>query len=267
MFDTLRFQSLLTTETLGRDFRYFEELGSTNDFLLRGARGLPNGAAAAAGRQTAGKGRLGRKWFTPAGLSLALSVLVAAPGPGEARLLPVACANAAWEAAARFCGPSAAIKWPNDIVCRAGGETRKLCGILCETSGARGRLPVVCGFGFNLAQGPEDFAREGLPFACSVKTAAGTAPPAEEAAALILNALEAEVRDAFENGGRGCVGRYRSRLAGMEKPVRFIKDGGEETGVAEGVDDSGALLVKTEKGTVALGAGEVRVSGIYGERF
>ena len=140
------YYSRLSTRSLGRDMLLFEELDSTNAWCKRrlSEGGAPEGLAAAARCQTAGRGRLGRSWESRKGDGLYVS-FVTLPLPGELLpLVPIAAGLSAAEAAEAETGLRVGIKWPNDLIVSG----RKLSGILCE--GAAGR--AVCGIGVNLLQ-------------------------------------------------------------------------------------------------------------------
>ncbi|HLI72506.1 MAG TPA: biotin--[acetyl-CoA-carboxylase] ligase [Acidimicrobiales bacterium] len=132
--------------------RRFDEIDSTQRYVVDEARrGAPAGLVAVAGHQSAGRGRLGRRWEAPAGSNLLMSVLLRpALALGELHLCTVAVALAAADACASAAGLDAQLKWPNDLVV---GD-RKLAGILAEA--AAGSSPgasveaVVVGLGLNV---------------------------------------------------------------------------------------------------------------------
>jgi BirA family biotin operon repressor/biotin-[acetyl-CoA-carboxylase] ligase len=217
---------------------------STNSLARELAEaGAPGGTVVTAAEQTAGRGRQGRTWTAPAGGALLYSAIVR---PLERRhaMLPLAAAVAACEAAERLeDGIECRIKWPNDIW--VGG--RKLAGILIEARPQDGW--AVIGVGLNLAISPEEFPPELRETAISLTSS----PTAEAARAALdeslgawVDAEPAEVLAAWEE---------RDALRGRE-----IAWGGG-SGVADGVSESGDLLVVTAGGDrVALGAGEVHLS-------
>jgi BirA family biotin operon repressor/biotin-[acetyl-CoA-carboxylase] ligase len=142
---------------LGRRAFVHDSLDSTNLFLLERAAQLDDGTVASAEFQTAGRGRLGRRWEAPRGSSILLSVLLYEPVDSPLLSLgTMAAAVAACEAieAATDCAPG--VRWPNDLV-RAG---RKLGGVLAESCGlpAASRRAVVIGMGINCLQQRAHFA-------------------------------------------------------------------------------------------------------------
>jgi BirA family biotin operon repressor/biotin-[acetyl-CoA-carboxylase] ligase len=174
---------------LGAEVRVFREIDSTNAFLLANARQLSDGAIAYAEFQSAGRGRLGRRWTAPAGTSIQLSVLLKEPAasPLIAEATSIA-AVAAREAivACTSCAPG--IRWPNDIV--LGG--RKLGGVLAEASPSSGgtdpgcrHSALVIGIGINCLQQPHDFPVELRGTATSIAIAQRNPSRAALAASLI----------------------------------------------------------------------------------
>jgi BirA family biotin operon repressor/biotin-[acetyl-CoA-carboxylase] ligase len=203
--------------------------GSTNaDVLALARQGEPAGLVLAAGHQTAGRGRLDRRWEAPPGVNLLVSVLFRPAGPSSGWFR---CATAVAVAAVDVChdlGVPAGIKWPNDLV--VGDD--KLAGVLAETDGAGA---VVVGLGCNV----------GWP-------AAGEYPGAVSLAALGVevgvDALLDRLIDRLEAVGPdmpGLLDRYRERCATTGRDVHLVlPDGTAVDGRAAGVDDDGYLLVE-----------------------
>ena len=135
------------------DIRHFDSIDSTNRYLLDEARaGAPGGVVAVADHQSAGRGRLGRRWEAPPGSNLLMSVLLRPDLPAEQRHLASAVvALAATEAVLTTQGLELGIKWPNDLQASDG---RKVAGVLAEAdlTGAEGfeLPPVVVGIGINV---------------------------------------------------------------------------------------------------------------------
>ncbi len=132
------------------DVHWFEELDSTNTWLLDAAgRGATEGTVAVADRQSAGRGRLGRRWESPAGSGLLASILFR-PGLQATELFAVSAlvALAARDAVNTVAHVGVEAKWPNDLV----AGDRKLAGVLAETRGVgTGELAVVVGIGINVS--------------------------------------------------------------------------------------------------------------------
>jgi BirA family biotin operon repressor/biotin-[acetyl-CoA-carboxylase] ligase len=229
---------------IGSPHRHFRATDSTNSRARELAEtDAPGGTVVTADRQTAGRGRQGRSWTAPAGGALLYSAIVR---PLERRhaLLPLAAAVAVCEAAeALEDGLECEIKWPNDVWV----EGRKLAGILIEARPQEGW--AVVGVGLNLTIAKEDFPPELRAAATSLTSA----PDAEEARA----ALDARLGEWVEAGAEAVRSAWEARDALRGREISW--EGG--SGVADGVSESGDLLVLTAGGDrVALGAGEVHLS-------
>ncbi|MER3455376.1 MAG: biotin--[acetyl-CoA-carboxylase] ligase [candidate division GAL15 bacterium] len=227
----------LRTRYVGRRLYWFEEVTSTNDVAHTLAeQGTPEGTVVAARTQTEGRGRLGRRWVSPPG-GLWLSVVFRPPAaPHELPRLGLGMGVACSRALERACGVRVGLRWPNDLVV----EGRKVGGILVE-SGPEGRWLVV-GIGVNVSV-PADQLPEG---AASVEQVA----PVDRAA--LLQALLVEVEMAYElfRGGDWAtlLDWWRRRSTTLGRRVRVHVASGVYEGVAEDVDEDGALLLRLPDG-------------------
>jgi BirA family biotin operon repressor/biotin-[acetyl-CoA-carboxylase] ligase len=226
----------------GAPHRHYRLTDSTNSRARELAEaGAPHGTVVTAEEQTAGRGRQGRVWTAPAGKGLLYSAILR-PLDERHLLLPLSVPLAVCEAAERLRpGIECQIKWPNDIWL----EERKLAGILIEAKPQEGW--AVMGVGLNLTVAPEEFP----PDLKWPATSLFSSTPSAAAAALnrALDNWTAAPREEVLAGWR-----ERDALRGRE----VSWDGG--AGAAEGIDDSGDLLVRGLDGDlVALGAGEVHL--------
>lgn len=142
---------------LGAPLLRFDELASTNDYARELAvQGATEGLAVIARKQTAGKGRQGRRWSSPVDAGLYLSIVLRPRAtPAQASLITLASAIAVAETLQHDFAVPADIKWPNDVLLKG----RKLCGILVESSIENNRLQyAILGIGVNLGQ--RDFPEE-----------------------------------------------------------------------------------------------------------
>ena len=204
------------------DVRRFETIDSTNTWVLEQARaGAPEGLVAVADHQTAGRGRLGRVWETPAGANLLLTVLLR---PAVVSYRSLACvALAARDASSAVAGVAAGLKWPNDLLVEDGS---KLAGVLAETDGAGA---VAVGIGLNVAWAPPGAARLGEDV------------DRDE----VLDALLASLGGWLDRSDRDVAAAYRAACATLGRQVRVdLVDGESFEGVAADVDDDGRLLVE-----------------------
>ncbi|MDX6669934.1 MAG: BirA family transcriptional regulator [Solirubrobacteraceae bacterium] len=198
------------------------------------AAGAPHGTVVTASEQTAGRGRQGRTWTAPPGRALLMSVLLR----DWPRLLPLAAGVAVAEVA----GPSAMVKWPNDVQLKG----RKVAGILVEGRPQEGWM--VLGIGLNVAVERDDFPEELRESAATMERSAADVEPVLEE---VLDRLSAWLSTPHED----LLEAFRARDALFGRDVAWTN--GE--GVAEGIDAQGRLLVRTSAGIEALDAGEVHL--------
>jgi BirA family biotin operon repressor/biotin-[acetyl-CoA-carboxylase] ligase len=237
----------------GAPHRHFSRTDSTNTRARELAEaGAPDGTVVTAGEQSEGRGRQGRTWTAPPGKALLYSALLR-PLDERHLLLPLAVPLAVCEAAELLqAGLECSIKWPNDVWV----DGRKLGGILIEAKPQDGW--AVIGVGLNLAIEPGEFPPELRDTATSLRGGATR----EEARA----ALDATLGRWVEEDGERVLAEWRRRDALRGRAVAWggatgAGDGeSEDSGIADGVDERGNLLVVTAGGDrIALGAGEVHL--------
>jgi BirA family biotin operon repressor/biotin-[acetyl-CoA-carboxylase] ligase len=229
---------------LRRAAKYFPECESTNDEARRLAEaGEPEGALVMTDFQTAGRGRLSRAWQAPAGSSLLFSLLLRPPiRPAQALLPVMAVSLGIMEGIRRACNLPARLKWPNDILIRG----KKAGGILCELGLDGTALKyVVVGVGLNVNFDPR--AVEGIPpDAASIQTELGRRQPRAGLLRVILE--EIEPRYGKIARGESLREEWARALDTIGRRVKVILPEGEFSGLAENVDESGALLVRLDDG-------------------
>ena len=238
----------LTTTFMGCRVIYHRSIGSTNEVAKElAAQGAPEGTLVIADEQTAGKGRLGRRWLAPSGTSLLMSLLFCPHflAPYQTQRLTMICSLAVVEAIESVTGLAAAIKWPNDIVVQG----RKAGGILTEL-GATGEhlnyAVVGLGLNVNLDFGAAEAMGELVATATSLSQELG-----EEVSrlALLWRILEnVESRYQRLRAGELPHNEWASRLITLGNRVVVDTPQGAVEGWAEGVDADGALIVRTEHG-------------------
>lgn len=245
---------------LVREIVVFEETGSTNELVLqRGRQGAEAGLVIFAERQTAGRGRFGRRWESASHRGLWFSLLLrpALPLARWSRLTTwVAVAVAA--AVERITGRRAAIKWPNDVFL----DGKKVAGILIESgTDAAGQPFAVVGIGVNANHEPADFPPELAERAASLRMATGRPCDRPELAAQVLLELNARldrVTDAFAD----LVGEAAARSLLLGRWVQLRSGASLHEGLAESLDENGQLLVRAGDGSAeCFIAGEVTVVG------
>ena len=243
--------------------RYFPELASTNDTAAAlAAAGAADGTAVLAGRQTAGRGRRGREWDSPAAVGLYMSVILRGrQSPVVTLLAGVAVAEAVQGTA----GVAVDLKWPNDVVAAptGGGNAalprRKIAGILTEAlpGGSERDDAVVVGIGVNVRT--RAFPAELAGRAAALESLAGRRVNGSVLCADLLARLFRWRRWMADEGESFVVARWRA-LAPSSRgaPVSWDAGGTLCRGVTAGVDDDGALLVACGGRTERIVGGEVR---------
>jgi len=250
----------LGDSTLVREFTVFEETDSTNDLALqRGRQGAAGGLAIFAERQTAGRGRFGRRWESASHRGLWFTLLLRPDFPLAqwSRLTTWAAAGVA-AAVESATGLPAAIKWPNDVF--LGG--RKVAGILIESGTDReGRHFAAVGIGVNANHEAADFPPELIERASSLRLATGRLCDRAALAVAILTELAARhALLAADFPQLVTEASRRSLLLG--RWVQLRSGPLLHEGLAESLDADGQLCVRGVDGTAtSFVAGEVTVVG------
>ena len=247
--DVLHADDLLSlvaaNRVVGRDIQVFQETSSTNDVAEHLARdGVAEGAVVFAETQQKGRGRLGRKWLSPAAKGLWFSVLLR-PNlrPQEATQVTVLAATALARALRQHGIAQPAIKWPNDILVR----DRKLAGVLTELSAEIDRIRyVVLGIGVNVNLA--EFPPELRGTATSIRIEAGHAVRRAELAASILRELDLDYDRLCRGQFPRIAEEWAAQCTTLGRRVSIRMGDRNVRGRAESLDDSGALLLRTDHG-------------------
>jgi BirA family biotin operon repressor/biotin-[acetyl-CoA-carboxylase] ligase len=251
-----------------------EETGSTNADLLAEARsGAGEGLVLVAEAQTAGRGRMGRRWISPPRRALTFSVLLRPAVPaGLLGWLPLLAGVAVASALEQTAGVDARLKWPNDVL----ADDAKIAGILAERSGSaivvgtginvlqqRGELPVPTATSLLMAR------RAGLAEARGPGPSEAPGPSVgadtrERLLTAVLDELarwyQAWVDQPHPGDADGCGlrGEYLRRSATVGAPVTVMLPSGQHlTGTAAGIDATGRLEIRTPAGLVQVSAGDI----------
>jgi BirA family biotin operon repressor/biotin-[acetyl-CoA-carboxylase] ligase len=234
---------------VGRDIRVFEQTGSTNDVMDKLARdGVKEGVAVFAELQTKGRGRLGRRWISPARKGLWFSVLLRPDlRPPAATQLTVAAATALVRAIRDQTELSPEIKWPNDILIHG----RKVAGILTELSAELDHIKhVVLGIGVDVNLNASEFPTDIRKQATSLKIETGRHLNRADLAAAILKELDRDYDHIRNHQFARLADEWEEQCATLGRRVSIQM--GERTvhGLAESLDNDGALLLRTEHGRI-----------------
>ena len=232
------------------DVRRHASLPSTMDAASALAhQGARHGVVIVADEQTAGRGRRGATWQSPAGAGLYLSFIARPRNPAAIPLLTLAAGVGIREGIQRSTGLAADLKWPNDLIV----GRRKLAGILAEGVGIGSPSPsVVIGVGVNLQ--PAAYSPDVAARATSIAGELGRAIDRGQLFDEVLISLWDRLA-ALERNPGDILQAWRAASPNASG-TRVEWDG--KQGVTAGVDDSGALLVTTNTGTERIIAGELR---------
>jgi BirA family biotin operon repressor/biotin-[acetyl-CoA-carboxylase] ligase len=241
----------LETSFIGREVISYPSLPSTNDTAKREARkGAKEGTVIIAEEQTAGRGRIGRKWVSPPG-SVALSIILYPPLAYLPFLIMVASLATAY-AIERVTDLKAQLKWPNDVLVNG----NKICGILVESDVKGNRVDyAVIGIGLNININPADFP--GIaPSATSLSHELGR----EVSRRQVIRSLLAEAERFYLALGKGdsVFRQWRERLVTLGQKVRVSAGEAAHEGIAESVAPDGSLLLRQPDGNLLkIVAGDV----------
>lgn len=232
-----RFGRLLTS------FHFFPIVGSTNDYALSLAT---EGAVVVADEQTAGRGRRGHSWFSPPASGLYVSVVLtpsrAADPRRAATLVTIMAGTALAEGIDNATGLRVTLKWPNDLFV----ERRKLGGILAE-SASGGGIPAAITVGYGINVVAASFPPELRDRATSLESELGRVVDPVHVLVETLAALAVRYDDLLAGRFDAILDGWRQRApAAAGARVRWTTPDGMRTGTTAGIDDHGALLVRTE---------------------
>lgn len=256
-------ESRMRTEWAGRNVFYYPETDSTNLRIRQlGDEGAPHGTLAVADMQTAGRGRRGRIWESPAGSSIYMSLLLRPdllPGTAPALTLVMACSVA--EGIMDCEDVKVQIKWPNDVIING----KKLVGILTEMSSQVDYIDHVAigvGINVNMTGFPENIRET----ATSLRIETGHKVKRAPLIAAVMKRFEENYEIFLQTGDMsGLAEKYSRMLVNIGREVLVIGAKEPYKAYALGIDRDGELLVRREDGAEEkVYAGEVSVRGVYG---
>lgn len=237
----------LQTKVMGRSVHVFDEVDSTMTKAQElVASGSPEGTLVLAEQQNAGKGRMGRKWHSPPGKGIWMSLILKPRIPLHfTPQLTLLTAVALCRAIRRTVHVEVGIKWPNDLLIQG----RKISGILLESGAEDERIQyIVAGVGISVNLVAEDYPEELKKIATSLAIEAGHLVDRE---ALLTNFLQdfEELYDLFHEQGFAPIRiLWEANSVSLHKLITVTTPNGRLTGTAESIDDMGALCVRTETG-------------------
>ncbi len=242
----------------GLEVHVYDELGSTNAEASRLAReGVREGTVVVAEHQTAGRGRLDRRWEAPPRSSLTFSVVLHPQvSVDHWPWLPLLTGYAVLRCLRDGgIGQRASLKWPNDVLI----DDRKVAGILVERIGTDTGAAAIVGIGLNVSMTEAELP---VPTATSLLLATGHAPDRTDLLTGLLQTLLTTYAEWAPDAGTprtpALRAAYTSACSTLQQTVRADLPGGEAvTGQAIGVDEAGRLVIANTSGSRAIGAGDV----------
>jgi BirA family transcriptional regulator, biotin operon repressor / biotin---[acetyl-CoA-carboxylase] ligase len=242
-------RKLLKTETLGKITYFFEEVGSTNEVAFEIARnGAPEGTIVIADSQTKGKGRLQRKWISPPGVNLYMSVVFRPSIAAENAPFLTLVVSIALSETIKGKGADTLIKWPNDVLING----KKVAGVLTAMQPQGDKVDfVIVGVGANLNMTREMMKREMgevAEISTSLREVVGREIERAKFTADLINELEAWYQRFLKYGKSQIVKEWIKRWGEINHRVQIKFNEMVVEGIISGIDENGYLLVKRDDG-------------------
>lgn len=250
----------LNVKVVGTEIITLKTVDSTNEEIKRKAHeNARSGLVVISCEQTAGKGRLGRKWASNEGGVYFSFLLRPELPPSDVSGITLAAGLGVCLAIRKFTGLDAKIKWPNDVIV----GNKKICGILTEMTAQTDMVDfVVIGIGINVLQ--ESFPEEIAYKATSLKIETKSEPDLSELMHEIIATLDKTILSYLFGISQDDLKLYKSMCATIGREVSLVRNGEKLTGKAVDITADGELVVCLENGKkIAVNSGEVTVQGIY----
>lgn len=258
----LEVKPFLKTISVGRRYKYFKTIDSTNTYLasLYPSQAV-HGMVVAADRQTAGRGRMQRSWHSPAGENLYFSILL------RPEIVPTKVPQLALVTVAallkvlisRFPDLSPKVKWPNDILVQG----RKLAGILCEMRSEMGAgCSVIIGIGINVNSRHAKYPAELRDSVISLLDATGKIANRQKLVVHILAQLETCYEIWLKEGLQPFIDFLEDNSALKNQEITVVIGDREITGTVRGLSGNGALKLETPDGILQISSGEVHLKKV-----
>ncbi|MGQ9454647.1 MAG: biotin--[acetyl-CoA-carboxylase] ligase [Armatimonadota bacterium] len=227
-------------------FIKFDTVTSTNDVALKLAKlGSPEGTIVTAHSQSAGRGRRGRIWLDEPGQSVLMSIILRPDIPAQRFYEMSFLASLAVADCLRFeFSLQAQLKWPNDVLVNG----QKICGVLVETESASEGAAVIVGIGINVNQ--KQFPGEISDTATSIALETNTQQDVEDVVKKVVSVLLAHYERYRNIGFKEILDRWRSYMYGIRKRARVITNQSSMCGKVEGVNETGALVLRDDLGNI-----------------
>ncbi len=236
-------------QTIGNTIHVLAQTTSTNDEVSQAAlENHPEGLVVFAECQSAGRGRMGRRWSSPTGRGLWFSVLLRPSlAPSECTQLTAASANALVRAIQSVTGITPEIKWPNDLLING----KKVAGILTEMSAELENVrSVILGIGIDVNQTASEFPADLRSIATSLKLATGKSVSRANLAEALLRELDHEYARILAGDFTAVAEEWANHCTTLGKLATIDMGTRRVRGRAEALDENGALLLRTEHGRI-----------------
>ena len=236
-------------QIIGNAIHVLSQTTSTNDQVSQAAlENHPEGLVIFAESQSAGRGRMGRRWSSPTGRGLWFSILLRPNlAPNECTQLTAASANALVRAIQSTTGITPEIKWPNDLLING----KKVAGILTEMSAELEHVrSVILGIGIDVNQTASEFPADLRDIATSLKLATGKPISRADLAEVVLRELDREYARILAGDFTAVAEEWANHCTTLGKLATIDMGTRRVRGRAEALDENGALLIRTEHGRI-----------------
>ncbi len=254
MFNFESFDTKVDTEVIGRNFIYSEEVESTNSFLLNKSNKFNSeGTILLAEKQSKGRGRKERVWYSAKGQNLTFSILLTSKKyfGKKFNLLNFATSLSVAFALENLFQLKTELKWPNDVLVNG----KKICGILLESTSQGNKIErVVIGIGLNVNQAlfQGNFNLEPT----SIKLELGESVDREKLLAELLNTFE-EILQKMESKPDEIMKDWKDRCNLIGEKISVTEEDNTKYGIFEDLDEEGFLLLKTKNKIEKIHFGDV----------
>ncbi len=242
---------------IGSDLIFYDTIGSTNtvsaEFALKGCK---EGTVIIADEQTTGKGRLGRKWISPTGKNLYMSIILRPPiSTRGATILTIMSAVACCIALRNITSLPVMIKWPNDLMV----GYKKIGGILTEIKADIDKITyAIIGIGININLDIEDLPQDVREIATSIKDLTGREFSRTEAIIEVLREMQKWYDTLLSNGKGEIISYWQDLSSTIGKKVKATIFNNAYIGIAEAIDNEGLLILRLQDNTyMKIDAGDI----------
>ncbi|MCX8031588.1 MAG: biotin--[acetyl-CoA-carboxylase] ligase [Thermodesulfovibrionales bacterium] len=241
------------------NFLYYETLPSTNNTATELAlKGYPEWTIIVADRQTHGRGRMGRSWFSPPGKNIYMSIILKPSfPPREMTILTIMSAVACCKALRKIYTAEVFIKWPNDLLV----NEKKLGGILTEIKADSDKISyAILGIGINVNLDQEELSEDIEDTATSLKILTGKQYKRTSIIIEILRELYEHYEILLKKGKQNLLAQWKQLNCTLGKRVKVYMGKEIYEGLAETIDDEGLLIVKLQDSSlIKVSFGDIKM--------